>query len=153
MAQAYRRLASGRAALVDLDELRWKASRASALGIDPNPERDRLDRGRLTAHRGSPFGREAPDPAAERPQGHRLPEARKALHPDPRSANDPDPAAVRAGIEQVRVGDVLQPARDGVEANPAVAARIRDTWKLLALEDAALPRLADELGEGRVGHA
>ena len=125
VAQAHGRAALARALRVEVDEAIAEPRRPPGL-VDPHPERDGVDAPRVAGHGRAPLGREPPQAAAERAHRHRLAEARPRLDAQPQPAHDPHPALVEAGVEQVRVGDVLEPARDRVEAHPAVAHRVGD---------------------------
>ena len=117
MAQAYGRAALARALRV-LPEEAIAESRRRRL-VDPDPERDGVDR--PTRRQRSCAARPKPPGRCRTCDRDRLAEARPRLDAQPQPAHDPHAALVEAGVEQVRVGDVLEPARDRVEAHPAVA--------------------------------
>jgi hypothetical protein len=134
MAEPHVCVAAAGALFVDGEEVRRKAHRPASLRVQAHPTGDRLDRAALAADRGPAFGREAADAAAEGAQLEVLPEARERLHPDARAPHDPDAAPLEAGIDQVRIGDVLQPSGHRVEPATAGAIRVRDPGPHLALE-------------------
>src|SRR5206468_7216087 len=69
VAEPEARLAPARALAVCGDEVFVEPHRAPARGVEADPERDRLDRGRYSGDRRPPLGAEAADSAAEGAQG------------------------------------------------------------------------------------
>src|SRR5262245_21551746 len=126
MAHADVRVAPGGALLVDGHEVRREAHRPPAVDVEADPARDGLHRGGRARDRGATLRGEAADAAAEGGQGEVLAEAGEGLGPDARAPDDPGATALESGLDQVGVGDVLEPAGDRVEPAAAVAIRVRD---------------------------
>ena len=66
-----------------------------------------------------------------------LPEAREGVDSDPGAPDDPGPPALKAGVDQIGVGDVLQPARHRVQAAATAAVGVRDPGPHFLLEGPA----------------
>ena len=65
------------------------------------------------------------------------PKSREGVDPDPGAPDDPGPPALKAGVDQIGIGDVLQPARHRVEAAATAAVGIRDPGPHFLLEGPA----------------
>jgi hypothetical protein len=106
------------------------------LGVEPDPERDRLDSHPLAGDRRPPLGREAPDAAAPGAQRDLVAEPRPLLDPDLGPSHHPDALLHQSRVDQVEVRDVLQPAADGVDPNsPDRCDAVGDARQERALED------------------
>jgi hypothetical protein len=116
------RIAPAGALLIDGQEVGWEAHRPATLGVEADPARDGLDRRAVAADRGPALGREAPDAAAEGAQLELFAEAREGLDPNAVAPDDPGALALESRVDDVGVGDVLQPARDRVQ--PAAAGAV-----------------------------
>ena len=126
MAEADVRVAPLGALLVDSEKVAGEPHGPTRGWVEADPSRDCLDRRCLTPDRCPPLGREASDPAAERPQLELLAEAGKGLRPDSGPADDPGAATLESRVDEVGVGDVLEPAGDRVEAAAAARGGVRD---------------------------
>ena len=71
----------------------------------------------------------------------------KRLDADPRPPHDPRPAALESRIDQVRVGDVLEPAGDRVQTAAACRVSVGDSGPHLPLICPTHPRVRDDLRE------
>ena len=147
VAEPHVRVAARRRSPRRRDEVRREAHRAPPLGIEADPERDRLDRGALAMDRGAPLGGEAADAAAEGAQRMSLTEARERVDPDPGASHDPGPPPLEPGVDQVRVGDVLQPARHRVQPGAARGVGVRDARAHRLLEAKALAAVGTISGQ------
>src|SRR4029077_15286303 len=107
------------------------------LRIETDPQRDRLDLGVLASDRGPALRGQASGAAAVRPQLQVLPEAREGLRPDAVAPHDPGALALEPRVDQIGVGDVLEPARHRIQATAGRPVGVGDSRAHPALEDPA----------------
>src|SRR6478736_6670640 len=141
------RLARAGTLAVDGLELFAQPQRPQRLGVHMDPHGDRLHPAAAARDAGAPLRRQAPGRAAERPHRNRLAEVREGLHLHPRPAHEPGATVGEPGVHDVGEGDILEPARNRVQAHAARPRDVRQPRRDLALEHAAPGRRRDELGE------
>ena len=143
-------LALAGSAPVDLDLGLAEARRMPVAGVEVDPERDRLDVGLRQAgalDRRPALGPRTADAAAERVQLQVIGEPREPRHVDPRAAYHPHGLLSDAGVLDVGVRNVLEPARDRIEARTSGRRTVRETGTDRLREDATDIRPLDEFRE------
>src|SRR5258706_4552706 len=153
MPKAKVRLAGARALTVDALELLPQPQRPEGVRVDVNPRRDGLHPGARAGYGGAALGGYAGGGAAEGAHRHRLAEARERLDPQPSPAHDPPAVPREPGVDDVGVGDVLEPAGDRVKTDPSCARHVGEARDDLALERAPTARRGHELRQRRLRFA